>query len=131
MDHVHEHSGIVLSDDAARGGVTGHHVRYVLLYGLLGVIAAFTAINVYFHYDALSAWLASLAHMDVGAVLANVAPVAVLVAAAIIVAFGLLNVWRMIDGPSENETQRGMRLRVVSQFAIVLALMAGLYFIAR
>lgn len=131
MDHVHEHSGIVLSDDAARGGVTGHHVRYVLMYGLIGVIAAFTAINVYFHSDALSAWFASLAQIDVGSSLARLAPVAVIVAAGIIVAMSLLSIWRMVDGPSENETQFGMRLRVVTQFAIVAALMAGLYFIAR
>jgi hypothetical protein len=30
-----------LSTNKARGGVTGHHVRYVLGFGLAGIIAAF------------------------------------------------------------------------------------------
>ena len=35
-----------ISADDARGGVTGHNVRYVLAYGLTGVIAAFAAIAI-------------------------------------------------------------------------------------
>ena len=31
-----------------RGGVTGHHVRYVLAFGLAGVIIAFIVIAIYF-----------------------------------------------------------------------------------
>ena len=31
-----------------RGGVTGHNVRYVLAFGLAGVIIAFIAIAIYF-----------------------------------------------------------------------------------
>jgi hypothetical protein len=34
-------SPVVLSTDEARQGVTGHNVRYVLGFGLLGVIIAF------------------------------------------------------------------------------------------
>lgn len=30
-----------ISTDRARQGVTGHNVRYVLLFGLLGLIAAY------------------------------------------------------------------------------------------
>ena len=45
---------ILLSEDDARGGVTGHHVRYVLTFGLAGIIIAFIAIGVYFDYGALT-----------------------------------------------------------------------------
>jgi hypothetical protein len=31
---------IVLQTDQARGGVTGHNVRYMLAFGLLGAVAA-------------------------------------------------------------------------------------------
>ena len=33
----------------ARGGVTGHNVRYVLAFGLAGVIIAFLLIGLYFY----------------------------------------------------------------------------------
>jgi hypothetical protein len=33
----------------ARGGVTGHNVRYVLAFGLAGVIIAFLIVGLYFH----------------------------------------------------------------------------------
>jgi|GEM_PF-1863883 hypothetical protein len=39
---------VSLSTNKARGGVTGHHVRYVLAFGLLGIIIAFVAIGFYF-----------------------------------------------------------------------------------
>ena len=45
---------ILISEDDARGGVTGHHVRYVLTFGLAGIIIAFIAIGVYFDYGALT-----------------------------------------------------------------------------
>ena len=35
----------LISDDDVRGGVTGHNVRYVLAFGLTGVIAAFAGIR--------------------------------------------------------------------------------------
>ena len=35
---------IHLSADKARGGVTGHHVRYVLAFGLGGIIVAFAVL---------------------------------------------------------------------------------------
>ena len=35
---------IQLSTDRARGGVTGHHVRYVLAFGLGGIIVAFAVL---------------------------------------------------------------------------------------
>ena len=38
-------TGQVLSTNEARQGVTGHNVRYVLGFGLLGVIIAFAVIG--------------------------------------------------------------------------------------
>ena len=35
-----------LSTNKARGGVTGHHVRYVLGFGLAGIIAAFIIMGI-------------------------------------------------------------------------------------
>jgi hypothetical protein len=36
---------IMISGDDARQGVTGHNVRYVLIFGLLGVIAGLGAVG--------------------------------------------------------------------------------------
>ena len=36
-----EEAPVKVSKTKARGGVTGHNVRYVLTFGLMGVIAAF------------------------------------------------------------------------------------------
>ena len=38
---------VVLSTDEVRAGVTGHHVRYVLAFGLLGSLIAFLIIGIY------------------------------------------------------------------------------------
>ena len=37
-----------ISKNRARGGVTGHHVRYVLAFGLAGIIIAFVALGLFF-----------------------------------------------------------------------------------
>jgi hypothetical protein len=37
-----------LSKTEARGGVTGHNVRYVLGFGLAGIVLAFLALGLYF-----------------------------------------------------------------------------------
>jgi hypothetical protein len=39
---------VVKSTDDARAGVTGHQVRYVLGFGLAGVVLAFLVLGVYF-----------------------------------------------------------------------------------
>jgi hypothetical protein len=41
---------VVLDKVAARQGVTGHNVRYVLLFGLVAVIVAFAAILAFDFY---------------------------------------------------------------------------------
>jgi hypothetical protein len=38
------HRPEVVTTTEARGGVTGHNVRYVLVYGLVGVVVAFAAV---------------------------------------------------------------------------------------
>jgi hypothetical protein len=43
-DRTTTRRGPVVSTTEARSGVTGHNVRYVLIFGLLGVIAAFAGI---------------------------------------------------------------------------------------
>ncbi len=45
MSHLEtEEPETELSTDKARAGVTGHHVRYVLAFGLAGAIIAFAAL---------------------------------------------------------------------------------------
>ncbi len=39
---------ITRSKNEARAGATGHHVRYVLAFGLTGIIAAFVLLAHYF-----------------------------------------------------------------------------------
>jgi len=39
---------VALSPNKARGGVTGHHVRYVLGFGLAGIIFAFIVMGLLF-----------------------------------------------------------------------------------
>lgn len=46
--HDHDVGNTRINETEARQGVTGHNVRYVLLYGLLGVIVVFAAVLVTF-----------------------------------------------------------------------------------
>jgi hypothetical protein len=39
---------LVKPKNEARAGVTGHHVRYVLVFGLIGIILAFSLLALYF-----------------------------------------------------------------------------------
>jgi hypothetical protein len=41
---------VALSTNKARGGVTGHHVRYVLGFGLAGIIFAFIVMGLLFGF---------------------------------------------------------------------------------
>ena len=50
----------VLSEVEARGGVTGHHVRHVLAFGLAGSVVAFVMIALYFYYAKLISTLSQL-----------------------------------------------------------------------
>ena len=44
----------------ARAGVTGHHVRHVLAFGLAGSLIAFVATIVYFGYGTLTQTIADI-----------------------------------------------------------------------
>jgi hypothetical protein len=44
----------------ARAGVTGHHVRYVLAFGLLGSLIAFVVIIFYFGHDAIGKMMSEI-----------------------------------------------------------------------
>lgn len=118
---------IVISEDAARGGVTGHHVRYVLVWGLAGIVAAFAAIALYFGYDRMAENVAQALAQSPSDMLRAFAPYAMIVLTGAIAALVLLGVWDMLAGRSENATQTGMRLRVVVQFALICVIMAILY----
>jgi len=48
MTHSNDSRPIVKDKTKARAGVTGHNVRYVLIFGLIGTIAAFIALAFYF-----------------------------------------------------------------------------------
>ena len=43
-----EEASVKVSKTKARGGVTGHNVRYVLAFGLVGVVVAFMALGIYY-----------------------------------------------------------------------------------
>jgi len=49
MSTNHQDVPTVKPTTKARGGVTGHNVRYVLAFGLGGVIIAFLIIALYFY----------------------------------------------------------------------------------
>ena len=46
MERSRGSAPIVLQTDQARQGVTGHNVRYVLTFGLLGAIVIFAALGI-------------------------------------------------------------------------------------
>jgi hypothetical protein len=41
---------VSISTNKAKGGITGHHVRYVLAFGLVGIIIAFIAMSLFFGF---------------------------------------------------------------------------------
>ncbi|MGE0022578.1 MAG: HIG1 domain-containing protein [Hyphomicrobium sp.] len=122
---------IVLSTDEARGGETGHHVRYILGFGLTGVIAAFAAIAIYFGFDALHERASTAFAQSPSDLLRTFAPYA---AIALVGAIGgglLLGLWNILSGRSADTSQTLMRLRVVTQFVLICVIMAIAAYIAR
>jgi len=119
---------VVLSKDEARAGVTGHHVRYVLAFGLAGSLIAFVVIALYYGYDQLTQTISQKwARIDA----TLLASYAVLIAVAIVAAVLLLGLWDMLSGRSLNTSQRVMRWRVVLQFIAICLAMAALYISAK
>lgn len=118
---------LVISEDDVRGGVTGHNVRYVLALSMTGVIVAFAAIAVYFGFDALSARLHAAFARHPSEIIQSLAPYAAIIFASAIVGGLLLGIWNIVAGRSEDDSESFMRARVVTQFAIICAIMAMLY----
>ena len=128
FDQVHdEPHGIVISDDDALGGVTGHHVRYVLAYSMTGVVAMFAAIAIYNGFDTLQNKLAGVFSHSPSEILRAFAPYAAIVFAGAIGVGLVLGLWNMISGRSEDGSQGFMRFRVAAQFALVCVIMAMFY----
>ena len=125
--HYDNSHRIVISDDDARGGVTGHNARYVLAYGLTGVIAALAAVAIYSGFDRLSERVSAALAKSPSEVLRDFAPYATIVLIGAIATGLLLGVWNLISGRDDNDSQSFMRFRVAAQFALICVIMAILY----
>lgn len=121
---------VIISEDDARGGVTGHHVRYVLAFGLAGIIIAFLAIGAYFGYDALTQEASKFFAAE-GMLRQRLVSYAVSLTLAVVAAVLLLGLWNMVSGRSENASQTFMRWRVVLQFIALCLVMVALYLVGR
>lgn len=119
---------VVLSGDKARAGVTGHHVRYVLAFGLAGSIIAFLVIGLYSGYGELTQTISQLWARIGPTTLVSGAIMIVLAVAATVLLLGL---WDMVSGRSPNTSQRVMRWRVVLQFIAICLVMGALYLSAK
>jgi hypothetical protein len=116
---------VVLSGNKARAGVTGHHVRYVLAFGLAGSIIAFVVITLYFYYARLTQTiLQTPSRVDPATLVSYAIPIALAAVATVL----LLGLWNMImPRGSPNTSQTLMRWRVVLQFISLCLVMAALY----
>lgn len=119
-----------LSENAVRAGVTGHHVRYVLFFGLAGAILAFIGLAIYMGFDRLQQRISDALARDPSTLIRDFLPYAAVIVAAVVAIPLLLGLWNMAAGRSESTSQMGMRFRVVAQFVIVCALMAMFYLAA-
>jgi Hypoxia induced protein conserved region len=117
---------VILSTDEARAGVTGHHVRYVLAFGLAGSLIAFLAISLYFGYDALTQTLSNIFAVQ-GTFAQRVVFYAVPLALAAVATVLPLGLWNMVWGRSAKTSQTLMRWRVLLQFIAVCLVMAALF----
>ena len=88
---------VILSSDEARAGVTGHHVRYVLGFGLAGSLIAFIAIVLYFGRDRLTETIASIFAVP-GTLAERLLLYAIPLALAAVAAVLLLGLWNMVWG---------------------------------
>ncbi len=126
-----ENHHLVISEDDARSGVTGHNVRYVLAFSMTGVIAAFAAIAIYAGFDDLHARFSAALATSPSEVLRAFAPYAAIVLVGAIGAGLLLGTWNLLAGSSKDDSQSFMRARVVAQFALICVIMAIFYISAR
>ena len=96
MAKKHDDDAPVLSEVEARAGVTGHHVRHVLVFGLAGSVIAFVVIALYFYYAKLiSALSQASAQIGLTRLVYITTPLA-LGAVAVVLVLGL---WNMVATP--------------------------------
>lgn len=125
--HYDETHHLVISENDVRSGVTGHNVRYVLALSMTGVIVSFAAIAIYFGFDTLSERLSAAFSRHPWAIVQSLAPYAAIVLSGAITGGLLLGIWNIVAGRSEDDSESFMRLRVVTQFALICMIMAMLY----
>jgi hypothetical protein len=109
-------------------GVTGHNVRYVLAFGLLGSLIAFAVIVLYFGHEALGRMISETWS---GLNASLIVSYAVLIALAVAAVVLLVGLWDMVAGRSSNASQKVMRWRVVLQLIVICLVMAGLFLSAK
>jgi hypothetical protein len=113
-----------ISGDAARAGVTGHHVRYVLGFGLAGILIAFVILGLYFSYSRLTQIISQTPiRFDLTTVVSLTIPLVL----AAVVAVLVLGLWNMIR---PETSQKLMRWRVILQFIALCLVMAAFYLTA-
>jgi len=119
---------VVISGNKARAGVTGHHVRYVLAFGLAGSVVAFVVITLYFYYAKLIETI-SQTSTEIGpaALVAYAIPIALAAVATVL----LLGLWNMMSRGNPDTRQTLMRWRVALQFIALCLVMAALYLSAK
>lgn len=125
--HYDETHHLVIDGDDARSGVTGHNVRYVLFASMTGVILAFTAIAVYFGFDRLQQSFAVALERNPSEMIRAIAPYGAIIFLGSVLGSVMLGVWNLIAGHSEDDSESFMRMRVVTQFALICIMMAMLY----
>jgi hypothetical protein len=125
--HYDQVNGVVISEEDARGGVTGHNVRFVLAYGMIGVVAMFAAVAIYNGFDRIQNNVSAALSQSPSDVFFGIAPFAAIMLAGAIGVGLMLGLWNLISGRTENDTQGFMRFRVAAQFAVICGMMAMLY----
>jgi Hypoxia induced protein conserved region len=118
----------VLSEVEARGGVTGHHVRYVLAFGLAGSVIGFVAVALYFYYAKL---IETLSQASVAIDLTRFVYFAIPLALGAVAIVLVLGLWNMVARPRPEVSQTLMRWRVALQFIALCLVMAALYLSAK
>ena len=77
----------------------------------------------------VSAYVAESLARDPIVVLRETAPYIIVFLSGALAVLVLFSVWNLILGPSEDASQRVMRLRVISQFVIICSIAAMLFFL--